>query len=63
MTSPAQRVPERTTEIRLTKLGWYVLALSIVTVSLLAATLMAGKCWNNAGFGYTTCEWSSEEGK
>ena len=50
-------------KLRLTKLGWYVLLLSIVTMSLLATTFMAGKCWNNAGFGYTSCDWNEQAGK
>jgi hypothetical protein len=50
-------------DIKLTKLGWYVVILSIVTVSFLATTLTAGKCWNNGGFGYTSCDWNNEEGK
>ena len=44
--------------IRLTRRGWAVLigAALLAVVGVNAA--LSGKCWNNNGFGYTTCAWA-----
>jgi len=43
--------------VRLTRRGWVALTMAVIAVGVLVNIALGGKCWDHAGFGYTTCEW------